>query len=145
MKITVKQSAINAAFAVLGTAKIAKFDFKDQKAVFAVNNILRPLAEEYNTEAEEVRKRLQPEGWNEVQPLGDKVASRVATKEETAAYMTVASPYFNAVNAHLADLGNEMHDVDIEPLPESLVFKMLDASDWDVSAVNALAFLTKPE
>lgn len=145
MKITVKQSAINAAFAVLGSAKIAKFDFKDQKAVFAVNNILRPLAEEYNTKAEEVRKRLQPDGWDAVLPLGDKVASRVATKEETVAYMTVASPYFSAVNAHLTDLGNEMREVDIEPLPESLVTKMLDASDWDVSAMNALAFLIKFE
>lgn len=145
MKITVKQSAINAAFAVLGSAKIAKFDFKDQKAVFAINNILRPLAEEYNTEAEEVRKRLQPDGWDEVQPLGDKVASRVATKEETVTYMAIASPYINAVNAHLADLGNEMREVEIEPLGEALVFKMLDASDWDVSALNALAFLTKTE
>ena len=85
MKITVKQSAINAAFAVLGTAKIAKFDFKEKKAVVAINTILRPLAEEYNTKAEEVRKRLQSDGWDAVLPLGDKVASRVATKEETVA------------------------------------------------------------
>ena len=141
MKISVKQSAINEAYAVLRTAKIAKFDLKDQKALFAISRVLRPLVDQFNTDAEDIRKRLQPEGWEDVQPLAEKVAARIATKEEMQAYAEKAVPYINAVNKHIADLENEAVEVGVGEIDEALALKMLDASDWDISALNALDFL----
>lgn len=145
MKSLVKQSVINNAYTVLATAKVAKFEFKEQKAVFAVINALHPLVESYKSKVEDVRKRLRPEYWDDVRDLIDKVVNNVATKEETITYLEKVAPYFRDVNLHIADLDAESHEMDVEPLPEALVYKMMDSSDWDVSAAMALAFITKRE
>jgi uncharacterized alpha-E superfamily protein len=141
MKVSVKHSAINEAFAVLQTAKIANFDIKDQKAVFSIARTLRPLVEKFNADADDVRKRLQPDGWGGVQQLAEKVAAKIATKEEAQAYAEKALPYISAVQKHLADLENEFIEVEITAIDETLAFKLLDASDWNISALNALDFI----
>lgn len=145
MKISVKQSVINDAYAVLTTAKMAKFEFKEQKAVFAVINALHPLAESYKSKVEDVRKRLRPEYWDDVRDLIDKVVNNVATKEEKITYLEKVAPYFRDVNLHIADLDAVSHEIDVEPLSEALVYKMMDSSDWDASAAIALNFITKQE
>lgn len=140
MKMTknLNTATINEVYTRLDTAKYAKMEAADRRALVKAMRPLKKVTADFNDFREDAIKRLRPDNYEEVARLVDEfngLSSEARNAAVTDPKYVSAIKAFNAFQADITECLREevakTHELEFEPLSAEAIDRLLDSNaDW---------------
>lgn len=151
MKKTLKVSVIKSAFDIINNARYGKLSDEDKIKVWRISRVLQPIAQKYEDDNNDAAKKLKPadKDFDEkvkklfqfdqmVQANADPKELPMGISERNDFFENVWKPYNKLVADAVKDLGDKEVKVEIEPLSEEALAKLMASNEWTFAVVTLI-------
>lgn len=153
MKKTIKTEKILQAYRMLNQAKYGKLDDKDKVKVWKIFRALKPVALQFESDANDAATRFKPEidgGFDETLRKAQVFESMSRDAEanmadapmgvaEYNAFIAEFKKYDKLVNDAIKEYADKEEVIEFEPLSEDSFGKLMDSNDWNLGEVCNLS------
>lgn len=138
MKKNLNTATINEVYTLLDTAKYAKMEAADRRALVKAMRPLKKVTADFNDFREDAIKRMRPDNYQEVAGMVDKLGGMTAEARAVAMAEPKYAEAVKAFNAFQNDMSEclkeeltKEHELEFEPLSPEAIDRLLDSNpDW---------------
>lgn len=135
MKKTITVEFAIAAFNNLRTAKVGKMKDSEKFTVAKALRSLRPIAKSFNDLTEDIREKFKPENFDDlVKKTGEE--GRGSAEQDEA--LRELNRYNKSVNDCINQEIEKEVEIDIEPLSEEALGRLVASNDFNLETIMAL-------
>ena len=149
-RVELKTKEAAQAYEILSGAKYQKLSDDDKVKVWKISRKLSSIAEEYNKDVEDAKKRLLPSEdfpqrlqvalqYQSLRDAGEK--DLPISEEEFNKTANEWNKYNSLLDKALKDKAEEKVSIEIDAITEEAFGKLMASNDWSFAQVNSLEFM----
>ena len=121
----------------LPAAKLSRLEGSEKFSVLRAAMALRPIRDNYLATEQTAQESLRPDNWDALVEQSEKWDT--LTAEEKATHNAAAAKYNTELNNYLTEERAKTVEIEITPLDEATLGRLLDSNpDWDVQQAALL-------
>ena len=153
-KVNLKTIEIAEAYKLLAEPKYQKLNDEDKVKLWKISRKLAPIALKYEEEKLDANKKLMPDDPEFPQKLqkaaqyeniklGKESGELPITDEEYREIAKIFSEFNSLLKKALSELEEKEESIEIEPLSEEALGKLMDSNNWTFKQIDAIAFIVE--